>query len=267
MLKKIGIKDPEKQMLKLMESGAVPYRGVKQKDVRNALEERFEPQVLKSMTDEASLAKRYPGVPHEEAAYREMRRLTDELNSSDKGNLVEDWYERMYAQRRAGSSNRPESRQHQKVSAAEWNKNRPASEQIKKDRFIDRVDSVNIGGKEKPALHEIKSTKGKLQERDKEQFEDMMKVAKAERNGVEARGADGRMQKVDQVVYTLTDPRGVAKNEDWIVDQLTKYKNNLSFEVFDAQGKRMMIDARSLKRSKDGELVLPDGIRNRLGLK
>lgn len=241
MLERAGIKNPRQQMEQMLKSGKIPFKGVDEDKVRHALKEQFQSKVLSAMTDRKKLAEEYPGVPYEEAAHRELMKLTknidnnpnfQELNSKDKGNLTEAYYERMYG--KEGD-----------LSQVKLDKEKFG---LQGTRQIDRITTIEVEGKKQIALQEIKNISGKLPEEDKGQFEDYMRLVNKEGG---ARVGD---KNVEHMRYSFTDPECVDDNIGWIRNMTDRYSKKLSFEIFNKKGQKIVLNDKVLKKMSNADL-------------
>ena len=181
-------------------------------DLRKALKAEFEPKVLEYMTNPRLSAK---------TSWQRMRDVTDKLNSSDKGNLVEDWYHTRFT---------PSAERHVAVSKGDLASAKPPIK-IDEDRFIDIAKSGTA--------REIKSTGNALSDHDLEQFKDFLKVVKA--------GGEIGGQKLKQLRYVFTNPDAVASNLEWMKKALSQADGKLTIEVFNKAGvSRKISDASEL---------------------
>ena len=175
-------------------------------DVRHQLKQAFREKLVARMVD-----------PNKSVMenYKEMRRLTDGLASSDKGTLFEIWYQRVLL---------PGGVRHMEVSAEELAK---LGSEYGVKRFPDLIEG--------DVLHELKAYSVALGADSKEQFLDNMHVLwKKVKIGEEERV-------LNRVVYTLPIPEGVRANATWMRDQLLSYQGKLSFQLFNSAGESRMI--------------------------
>lgn len=179
-------------------------------DLRRALKQTFEPDVLKHMTDPRLSAK---------TSYERMREVTDKLNSSDKGNLVEDWYHTRFT---------PSAERHVAVSKGDLASAKPPVK-IDENRFIDIA--------EKGTGREVKSGGNALSEHDLEQFKDFLKVVKG--------GGEVGGQKLMKLHYVFTNPDAVASNLEWMKKAFAQAEGKLSIEVFNKSGESRKISKAS----------------------
>jgi hypothetical protein len=208
-------------------------------EVRHALKEKFNQQVVDKMTNvsEAAMRKRYPDLlwgdsakAMEQAKHQELIRFTEELNGADKGKFHEKWYKEVYGK---------DAVEQQRISKAEAAKQ---GLDFERDRVPDLIEGNQI--------KEIKGTSEAITKRDALQFKDLLQVAKKD-GGSSIKLADGSERAVDKLRYVFTDPKGVKANIEWMKDQIQNNRKNLSFEVFNANGERKIIDYSSLN---SGEL-------------
>lgn len=147
------------------------------------------------------------------ASYQELRRFTDDLNSSDLGNICEDWYARRHA--RGGQ-------QHVRASKEELAAGNPPIE-IERDRFIDNLmpDGTAV---------EVKSITGKLSDRETTQLDDYLDMAENQA----AVGAG--KQQVRRVKYVFTRPEGLRANLARVEELLRDATKPFSCDVFLSNG-------------------------------
>jgi hypothetical protein len=232
----------DQQQLKQAIEG-MKFQGQSVDKVRHALKKKYEDALLGRMTDpgaEAMKAK-YSDLPWQDkpaeaynmARHREMLRLTENLNPSDKGNLAEVWYKKVYG---SGSST------HVKITPAKMQELNPGTTDIiSQDRLPDAI----IGN----TLREQKHIAGQLNDHDLTQFDDFMKL-----RGKNIPGKDGAALKINDVKYTFTNPKGVKANAEWMKQQL-KTNDNLSFEIFNTKGDNKIITNADLEWLKGREFL------------
>ena len=148
-----------------------------------------------------------------------MREVTDKLNSSDKGNLVEDWYHTRFT---------PSAERHVAVSKGDLASAKPPVK-IDENRFIDIA--------EKGTGREVKSGGNALSEHDLEQFKDFLKVVKG--------GGEVGGQKLMKLHYVFTNPDAVASNLEWMKKAFAQAEGKLSIEVFNKSGESRKISKAS----------------------
>jgi Domain of unknown function (DUF4157) len=184
--------------------------------VRHELKALFKESLLQRMTD--------PGKTAIEN-YQEMRRLTDNLASSDRGNLFEQWYKRIYA---------IDATEHIKIKAEDL---QLLGSTAGKDRIPDLIQGDTI--------RELKRVSGTLGEHDLEQFADNMRLI-----GKKGGFNTGTGATLKRAIYTFPIPEGVKANVDWMRRQLAE-NPNLTFEVFNHLGdKRLITQASELSEPK-----------------
>jgi hypothetical protein len=205
-------------------------------DVRHALKERFNQKVVDKMTTTSptALRKKYSDLPWQEnpakaleqAQHRELMSVTEKLNGADKGKFGEKWYKKIFG------SNAIEQQRISKADAAKQGLD------FTKDRVPDLIEGNQI--------KEIKGTSDKITERDISQFDDLLQVAKKE-GGSSITLKDGSQRNLDKLRYVFTDPTGVKANAKWIRQQIENSPQHVSFEIFNTNGERKILDAGSLK--------------------
>jgi len=184
--------------------------------VRHELKALFKESLLQRMTDQGKTA-----IEN----YQEMRRLTDNLAPSDRGNLFEQWYKRTYA---------IDATEHIKIKAEDL---QVLGSTAGKDRIPDLIQGDTI--------RELKRVSGKLGEHDLEQFADNMRLI-----GKKGGFNTGTGTTLKRAIYTFPIPEGVKANLDWMRTQLAA-NPNLSFEVFNHLGdKRLITQASELSEPK-----------------
>ncbi|AFZ22682.1 hypothetical protein Cylst_0320 [Cylindrospermum stagnale PCC 7417] len=230
-LKSEGIVD-EKTLRERIEK--MDFQGKSVDDVRHVLKEAYRDEFLKRMTspDIEAMKTKYPNLPwneansnaYEMASNQEMLRLTEGLNSSDRGNLAEVWYNNVHGQN--------------SVTHVPINQTDLAEKgiTISQDRVIDAIDGNT--------LREQKTIAGELGDRDKQQFRDFMQLVSQEISG-----KDGQIHTINEVRYTFTDPRGVEANARWMYNTL-KGSDDLSFEIFTSTGERKIITSKNREELK-----------------
>ena len=169
---------------------------VDENTLRHAIKEELKPDLFHFL-DELDDAR----------SHRMLRKLTDDLNSSDLGNMAEEWYARRYAAK---------GRRQVSANKAELAKGNPPVH-LKGDRHIDNLD---VDG----TAIEIKSGTGPLDEREIEQLDDLLEIAEKG-----ARVGPSR-QVVRRVKYVWTRPEGLRANLKHI-ERLFKESRTRDIEV------------------------------------
>lgn len=161
-----------------------------------------------------------PATP--EGRFEAMRRITQQLDSADKGNLTEDWY------RAAILSNKGEAH----VAARKDALATDQGIQLEKNRFVDIIDG-NIG-------REIKSGEGKLGDADLAQMRDYARMVDGQATLPTASGP----AQIKHVRYTFTSPAGAKANVDTMRMVFTDKdlgNGRISFELFSPSGKAVTV--------------------------
>jgi hypothetical protein len=207
----------EQQMIEDLKDN-ISFQGRAVNDVRGQFKDRYRPRLLDRITD--------PNLNQQEQ-YQALRRVVDKLDSADKGNLTEKWYSVIYGQ--------PDALTHLEITTAN-----AAGQGITltatEKRFVDRVEGDTIV--------EIKTISGKLASGGKDsrseldQFDDNIALA---RKGYKITKKDGSKQQITKVRYVFTLPEGVKANREWMIDQIQKNRNIVSFEIFNNRGERKII--------------------------
>lgn len=156
-----------------------------------------------------------------EGKFEAMRRITGRLDSSDKGNLTEDWYKDVMLGGKGETH----------VAARKDALSEDQGIELEKNRFVDIVDG-SIG-------REIKSGEGKLGDADISQMHDYARMVDGQAT---LRTPSGNAQ-VKHVRYTLTSPAGAKANVETMRKAFTKdeLKTRISFELFTPEGKSVII--------------------------
>jgi hypothetical protein len=185
-------------------------------EVRHQLKQHFQPKILELTTN--------PKLSLDEQ-HLELRRLTTDLASKDKGTLTELWYQRVY---------KPNANTQRQVNQEALEKQGVT---LQKDRYPDLIE----GDK----MIEVKSTDTVLSARDHEQFADNVKLISA-RDGTVIPFKDGTKVRVKRLTVVLTSPEGAKANAKWISQTFVNNQGlseKLTFEVFNQKGQRLVIDA------------------------
>lgn len=179
--------------------------------VRHELKLAYRDAILAKMNE--------PRTP--EGKHAAMRRLTEHLDSADKGNITEVWYKEAVL----GGDGELH------VAARKDTLAEDQGIKITKDRFIDIVDG-NIG-------HEIKSGDGKLSDDEVVRMKDYAKLV----DGKARLPTDNGEVTIEHVRYTFTSPEGARANVQTIRDAFKDplRVNRISFELFTPEGKSVVI--------------------------
>lgn len=182
--------------------------------VRHELKQHFQPKILEITTN--------PKLSLDEQ-HLELRRLTTDIASKDKGTLTELWYQRAY---------KPNANTQRQVNQDALEKQGIT---LQKDRFPDLIEGDKI--------IEVKSTETALSSRDHEQFADNVKLISA-RDGTVIPFKDGANVRVKRLTVVLTSPSGAKANAKWIGEAYKdnlEVANNINFEVFNLKGERFIV--------------------------
>ena len=160
--------------------------------------------------------------PTQEGKLEALRRITQRLDSSDKGNLTEDWYRDVML----GGRGETHVAARQDVLAEDQDI------KLEKNRYVDIVDG-NMG-------REIKSGEGKLGGADLSQMRDYARMVDGQAN---LRTPSGSAQ-IKHVRYTFTSHAGAKANVETMRMAFTddKLKRRISFEVFTPEGRAVLIE-------------------------
>jgi hypothetical protein len=186
--------------------------------VRHSLKEAFESRVLERAAETAD------GVARTEAeSLVELQRLTADLNSSDRGNILERWY----TSRRSGLVAHPS------MTDAD-NPGLVVGRNARGERTPDFVEGST--------LVEMKSTRAGLNAEDRAQIRDGLRVSAA---GGTVRLPDDTTRVVDTMRLVFTDIRGARGSVEDLTGWIQGYPR-FSFEVFDSSGVARTINNGSL---------------------
>ncbi|MEJ7597430.1 MAG: DUF4157 domain-containing protein [Kofleriaceae bacterium] len=185
-------------------------RAVDEDNLRHALKREFREEFFTAAAREKTAAGQHAKI-HE---------LTNGLNQSDRGNIIEDFM----ARRDPGSVRHVDVTEGD-LAAATNQGARTSATANKKVRQIDRMrpDGTAV---------EVKSGKGRLSPNEADQLNDYAKMIGqfVDVNGIRT--------EIKQVVYQITDSRGVKANLDIIAG---KANARFGFEVFSASGQQRTI--------------------------
>ena len=202
--------------------------------VRHALKEHYRSAVMQRIANPEVqlLQQRYPDQPwdnnpataYNQARHQELMRVIKGLNSADRGNIAEAWYEQVYSQGRGSTHvSIPQDKMAEQGVA------------ISQDRFADEVFGNTI--------REQKTIAGSLSQSDARnelaQFNDYIQVVS--NPGGSQITKNGNTYTVQRLMYSFIDPKGVKANAAWMYDQILDHPN-ISFEIFNAQGERKIIN-------------------------
>jgi hypothetical protein len=195
----------------------------------------------------------------EQASSRAALEITEGLNSSDKGNLMETWYGEVH-----GGA---EDAQH--VPLGEPDKSQPLNAsgerggilddiKLKKPRVADRVKTKTVNGKQVAELIELKNIASAIDGENLLQLEDLLKIAdrqpEVDLPSKPGGASKGGKTRIEGLKYTMMNPVGVAANAKFILEAVDDNKN-LSFEVFNKKGEQMTIDRSNYQRWKAEDLI------------
>jgi hypothetical protein len=195
----------------------------------------------------------------QQASHRAALEITENLSSSDKGNLMEDWYDEVH-----GSKG---DLRHLKMGEVDESRTPAKSGQkkgklgdIKLDgvRVIDRLEIEEVNGKKIARLKEIKTIADELSGENLSQFKDFAKIAsqkpEVDLPNMPGEAKNARKTPITSLTYALTNPTGVAKNAELILEAVTN-NPDLSFEVFNKKGERIIVDQRNFDKWTSEDLI------------
>lgn len=228
MLKKLGVVKNKKDILDAIDD--IKLAGRSHDAVRHELKTRFHDQVVARLAepDVATMKTKHAHLPwdtdpkgaYSQASHAEMLEHTAGLNSSDKGNLTEDWYVSHHA--------KDKPKRHVPINRADH----PGAH-MEGDRVADILGVVDPGKIQNNRIGEIKSTDAAISEHDRKQFAD---YAKFLATGGKLK-VDGTPIKIKGVRYIFTSPAGVKANRTFIETNLARTDIEVTFEVFTKDGK------------------------------
>jgi hypothetical protein len=166
-----------------------------------------------------------------EAKHAAMRRMTENLDSADKGNITEAWY------KEAILGGRGEAH----VAARKDVLGEDQGITLDKDRFVDIIDG-SIG-------HEIKSGEGKLSDSEVSQMQDYGRMVQG-RAKLRTEAGDVVLK---HVRLTFTSPQGAKANATTMRKSFNDAirGDRISFELFTPEGKNVVVkDLAALEAQK-----------------
>jgi hypothetical protein len=181
--------------------------------VRHSLKETFKNDIMTYLTNRQRLTTAHPGRTFEEASHIEMMRITNDLNSSDKGSLSERWYSAVFD---------PDSMTHVQFTGASGT-----------TRY---ADLLNADG----TMKDLKYIRESLSTRELQQFDDYRLMIGQD---VTITNADGSTTtiRVERLRYSFMNPSGVQANAEWMHGILSSPSTNITFEIFNAHGQRRIV--------------------------
>jgi hypothetical protein len=193
-----------------------------------------------------------------QASHRSALEITEGLNSSDKGNLMEDWYDKVHGSatdlRHVPLGKVDES--HPPNAAGERG-GVLGDLKLKKPRVADRIKTKVVNGEQVAQLVEVKDIAGKIDARNAAQLEDLLKLVSYEAEiDLPSKPGEttGGKARVKGLTYAMPNPAGVAANAEFILKATDKNKN-LSFEVFNKKGEKMTIDRSNFENWTANDLI------------
>lgn len=185
--------------------------------VRHELKETYRPQIITYITDRARLRAAHTGTgPFDAnaASHAELLRVTNGLNSADKGTLAERWYRAVYA---------PGAAEHVRISGASGT-----------TRFPDLVHTDGT-------LQDVKHIEGRLSAREIEQFDDYRRSIGTDVTVTTPAGTTSTVR-VQRVRYAFINPAGAEANAGWMHSTLTTSSGGITFEIFNSRGQRRIVN-------------------------
>jgi hypothetical protein len=207
MLRDNGLATKDEVLDKMLGPG-----GLSEDTVRHELKAAFEPRVIHQVKVNSA------GVPRTEAeAVVELRRLTANLNASDKGNLAEAWYASCHSELKAHPDMLPADN--------------PNITELRRPDFVEGTTVV-----------EVKSTRqGLSNNHDVPQITDMLEATKA----VGTVRVDGVPREVDGVRLVFIDVAGARGSVKALERWLATYVH-LTVEIYGREGVRTTLTKANL---------------------
>lgn len=142
-----------------------------------------------------------------------MTRITNDLNSSDKGSISERWYSEVID---------PDSMTHVRF--------------IGDSETTRYADLLNENG----TIQDLKHKRTALNDREILQFDDYRLMIGQD---IEVTNADGTTTtiRVQRLRYSFINPSGVEANAIWMHGILSSPSTNVTFEIFNAHGQRRIV--------------------------
>nr|WP_236669098.1 DUF4157 domain-containing protein [Aquimarina mytili] len=181
--------------------------------VRHSLKDAFKNDIMTYLTNRQRLTTAHPGKTFEEASHIEMMRITNDLNSSDKGSLSERWYSAVYD---------PDSLTHVQFTGASGT-----------TRYADLLN-------EDGTMKDLKYIREALSARELEQFDDYRLMIGQDVTVTNADGSTNTIR-VQRLRYSFMNPSGVRANAEWMHGILSSPSTNITFEIFNAHGQRRIV--------------------------
>lgn len=181
--------------------------------VRHSLKEAYKGEIMTYLTNRQRLSTAHPGRTFEEASHMEMTRITNDLNSSDKGSISERWYSEVID---------PDSMTHVRF--------------IGDSETTRYADLLNENG----TIQDLKHKRTALNDREILQFDDYRLMIGQD---IEVTNADGTTTtiRVQRLRYSFINPSGVEANAIWMHGILSSPSTNVTFEIFNAHGQRRIV--------------------------
>jgi hypothetical protein len=222
---------------------------------KNQVREEAEAEVNELMQKNPKLTRdQAEQLRHEQASHRTATEITENLSSSDKGNLMEDWYDATYKNEQVARHLEIGEVDHSRLSKDGKPRGKLGNSLLERVRVIDRAEVSKVNGEQVVHFREVKSIAGPISGENAAQFRDFKKIAS---EGAEVKLPNkfgGGEARVTGLTYAMTNPAGVAANAEFILDGIESNKN-LSFEIFSKKGERMTIDRSNYKRWKVEDLI------------
>lgn len=229
MLHRLGIDDATGALRKIEAriGGTKATREVDLDTLRPWLKAEYHDHILQKLTDPA----RTPQQRHGDFLHH-----THDLNSADRGNLAERWYQAEYA---------PDAEAHGRLPA------RPVNDQIKADSPLD-LEAGMLGNRvpdliEGDAMIEIKSHRGELDEHSILQIDDYQRALSS---GKAVVNIGGTSREVRELVVVFIHPDGAQANLEHI-RSWGSWNPPPSIEVFNHSGTRKIFDANQLEKIEE----------------
>jgi hypothetical protein len=178
---------------------------------------------------------------YEQASYRTASEITEGLSNSDKGNLMEDWYDKVHGNQGTLRHFPIGEVDHSRPPVDGKPRGKLGNSLLERVRAIDRAEVSTVNGEQVVHFREVKSITGPISGENAAQFRDFKKIASKRPKVKLPNKFGGGEAQITGLTYAMTNPAGVAANAKFILKEVGD-NENLSFEVFNKKGENMTID-------------------------
>ena len=232
-----GVIKSEQEIVTLFQT--IEIKGKTLDSVRQQFKNQYRPELLKIIESQPA-----------ELRYQKMRKIAENLDVREQGEFSEYWYQIEVGKSR-GVPNSTQITLDKTKAEQEYG----IELTTKKNRRFDEV----FGDENSATIREHKHIRTSLQGEQLRQYDDNIAIVyhnyeidnktiqgvpitNSQKDTPVILEKDGKKFRPDELVYTFATPEGVQKNADFMIRELERHSEYLSFEIINNSGKIKTID-------------------------